>query len=134
MVVPLLFPFQKALSFPFKKAEAGPPRIACEASAERARNTRRPSFRKKKKNTQSQIKNTNKKQNNKNPSWSMLYGEGNLSRLLFLCFGVWLYAADSTLIATLIPIIVEDIGGITFLVGLIHYFNSVQLLLAQLQD
>ncbi len=53
--------------------------------------------------------------NNKNPSWSMLYGEGNIFRLLFLCFGVWLYAADSTLIATLIPIVVEDIGGIPLL-------------------
>ena len=54
-------------------------------------------------------------QNNKNPSWSMLYGEGNIFRLFFLCFGVWLYAADSTLIATLIPIVVEDIGGLPFL-------------------
>ncbi len=27
--------------------------------------------------------------------WSALTKEGHLSRLLLLCFGVWLYAADS---------------------------------------
>ena len=47
--------------------------------------------------------------------WSALTQEGHLSRLLLLCFGVWLYAADSTLVATVMPVAVEDIGGIPFL-------------------
>ena len=47
--------------------------------------------------------------------WSALTKEGHLSRLLLLCFGVWLYAADSTLVATVMPVAVEDIGGIPFL-------------------
>ena len=47
--------------------------------------------------------------------WSALTKEGYLSRLLLLCFGVWLYAADSTLVATVMPVAVEDIGGIPFL-------------------
>ena len=47
--------------------------------------------------------------------WSTLTHEGHLSRLLLLCFGVWLYAADATLVATVMPVAVEDIGGIPFL-------------------
>ncbi len=47
--------------------------------------------------------------------WSTLIQEGHLSRLLLLCFGVWLYAADATLVATVMPVAVEDIGGIPFL-------------------
>ena len=38
-----------------------------------------------------------------------------LSRLLVLSFGVWLYAADSTLVATVMPVAVEDIGGLLYL-------------------
>ena len=47
--------------------------------------------------------------------WSILIQEGHLSRILVLCFGVWLYAADSTLVATVMPVAVEDIGGIPYL-------------------
>ena len=47
--------------------------------------------------------------------WSTLTQEGHLSRVLLLCFGVWLYAADSTLVATVMPVAVEDIGGIPYL-------------------
>ena len=39
----------------------------------------------------------------------------NLPRLLVMSFGVWLYAADSTLVATLMPVAVEDIGGLPYL-------------------
>ena len=42
--------------------------------------------------------------------WSELAREGHLPRLLVLCFGIWLYAADSTLVATLMPAAVEEIG------------------------
>ncbi|MBT5795141.1 MAG: MFS transporter, partial [Deltaproteobacteria bacterium] len=47
--------------------------------------------------------------------WSTLTKEGHLSRVLLLCFGVWLYAADSTLVATVMPVAVEDIGGLPYL-------------------
>ncbi len=47
--------------------------------------------------------------------WATLTQEGHLSRILLLCFGVWLYAADSTLVATVMPVAVEDIGGIPYL-------------------
>ena len=47
--------------------------------------------------------------------WTTLTQEGHLSRILLLCFGVWLYAADSTLVATVMPVAVEDIGGIPYL-------------------
>ncbi|MGB0848897.1 MAG: hypothetical protein ACPGSM_19340 [Thiolinea sp.] len=32
--------------------------------------------------------------------------------VVLICLAVWLHAADATLIATLIPVITEDIGGI----------------------
>ena len=32
-----------------------------------------------------------------------------------ICLAVWLHAADSTLIATLIPVITQDIGGINLI-------------------
>jgi len=47
--------------------------------------------------------------------WSTLTQEGHLPRLLLLCFGVWLYAADATLVATVMPVAVEDIGGLPYL-------------------
>ena len=47
--------------------------------------------------------------------WSKLTQDGHLSRVLMLCFGVWLYAADSTLVATVMPVAVEDIGGLPYL-------------------
>ena len=47
--------------------------------------------------------------------WSRLIQEGHLSRILVLCFGVWLYAADSTLVATVMPVAVEDIGGLPYM-------------------
>jgi len=47
--------------------------------------------------------------------WAALTQEGHLPRLLLLCFGVWLYAADSTLVATIMPVAVDDIGGLPYL-------------------
>ena len=43
--------------------------------------------------------------------WSTLTKEGDLSRVLLLCFGVWLYAADSTMVSTVMPVAVDDISG-----------------------
>ena len=46
---------------------------------------------------------------------STLTESDNLYRLLVMSFGVWLYAADSTLVATVMPVAVEDIGGLPYL-------------------
>ena len=46
--------------------------------------------------------------------WRELRGEKNLARLLLVCFGVWLHAADGLLVATMMPRIVADIGGARF--------------------
>ena len=46
---------------------------------------------------------------------SVLIEAENLPRLLVMSFGVWLYAADSTLVATVMPVAVEDIGGLPYL-------------------
>jgi MFS family permease len=44
-------------------------------------------------------------------SWRELWTEGHLTRFSILCLGVWLHAADSLLVATLLPSAVEEIGG-----------------------
>ena len=46
--------------------------------------------------------------------WKDLLAGGHLPRFLILCFGVWLHAADSTLVATVLPSAVDDIGGVAY--------------------
>lgn len=43
--------------------------------------------------------------------WRDLLEGGNLPRFLVLCFGVWMHAADTLLVATVMPSAVRDIGG-----------------------
>lgn len=43
--------------------------------------------------------------------WQELRGEKNLSRLILVCFGVWLHAGEFLLVTTMIPNIIGDIGG-----------------------
>ena len=47
-------------------------------------------------------------------SWKDLLAGGHLPRFLVLCFGVWLHAADSTLVATVLPSAVDEIGGVAY--------------------
>ncbi len=47
--------------------------------------------------------------------WSELFRRGHLALLAVLCLGVWLHAADSLLVATLMPSAVRDIGGLPYL-------------------
>lgn len=47
-------------------------------------------------------------------SWQELLTGGNFPRLFLVCFGVWLHAADSLLVATMMPAIVANIGGVRF--------------------
>jgi predicted MFS family arabinose efflux permease len=43
--------------------------------------------------------------------WRQLLGGGHVGRLLIICTGVWLHAADGLLVATMMPRIIADIGG-----------------------
>ena len=47
-------------------------------------------------------------------SWRELYVDGHVARFTILCLGVWLHAADSMLVATLLPSAVDEIGGARF--------------------
>ena len=44
-------------------------------------------------------------------SWREVFAAGLGPRLALLCFGIWLHATDGTLVATLLPVAVDDIGG-----------------------
>ena len=49
---------------------------------------------------------------NSQVSWREVFAAGLGSRLALLCFGIWLHAADGTLVATLLPVAVDEIGGV----------------------
>ncbi len=57
------------------------------------------------------------------PGWSALLAGGNAGRLLLVCFGVWLHAADSLMVATMMPAIVADIGGAHFVAWTIALYQ-----------
>ncbi len=48
---------------------------------------------------------------NQEAGWRVLASGGNATKLAVVSLGVWLHAADSLLVATMIPAIVADIGG-----------------------
>ena len=52
---------------------------------------------------------------NADSSWKELLGLRYVGVLTVLCFGVWLHAADSLLVATLMPSAVREIGGVAYL-------------------
>ncbi len=47
--------------------------------------------------------------------WRELLRGGNLPRFVVLCLGVWLHAADTLMVATLMPSAVVEIGGAPWL-------------------
>jgi len=47
--------------------------------------------------------------------WRDLLVGGNLPRFCLLCLGIWLHAADTLLVATLMPSAVAEIGGVAYL-------------------
>ena len=47
-------------------------------------------------------------------TWADLWRSGLFGRFVLLCLGVWLHAADSLVTATIVPAIIEDIGGIAY--------------------
>src|SRR5687767_1232034 len=44
-------------------------------------------------------------------SWREFMGSSHASSLALVCLAVWLHAADSLIVATMLPAIVADIGG-----------------------
>lgn len=46
--------------------------------------------------------------------WREFLGAGHTAPLLLVCLGVWLHAADSLVVATMLPAIVADIGGAAY--------------------
>ncbi len=55
--------------------------------------------------------------------WSALLASGNVGRLFLVCFGVWLHAADSLMVATMMPAIVAGIGGTHFVAWTIALYE-----------
>lgn len=47
--------------------------------------------------------------------WRELREGGNFTRLVVVCFGVWLHAADGLMVVTMMPAIISDIGGARFI-------------------
>ncbi|MBC8038790.1 MAG: MFS transporter, partial [Rhizobiales bacterium] len=50
----------------------------------------------------------------KRGAWRDMWASGLLGRFVLLCAGIWLHAADSLVTATLVPAIVDEIGGIAY--------------------
>jgi MFS family permease len=48
------------------------------------------------------------------PAWRELARSGRLPQFVLLCLGVWLHAADTLVTATIMPAVVEDIGGVAY--------------------
>ncbi len=55
--------------------------------------------------------------------WRDLLVGGNLPRFLVLGFGVWLHAADTLLVATVMPSAVGEIGGVAYLAWTISLYQ-----------
>ena len=47
--------------------------------------------------------------------WADLFESGRFLKLVLLCLGVWLHAADALLAATTMPSAVEEIGGVAYI-------------------
>ncbi|HEX3498221.1 MAG TPA: MFS transporter, partial [Stellaceae bacterium] len=47
-------------------------------------------------------------------AWRELGASGRLPQFILLCLGVWLHAADTLVTATIMPPVVEDIGGVAY--------------------
>ncbi len=48
-------------------------------------------------------------------AWQELRQSGLLGRFVLICLGVWLYAADTLVTATILPKVISDIGGVDYL-------------------
>lgn len=48
-------------------------------------------------------------------SWKAILSNRHFPAFILLCFGIWLHAADTMLTATVVPVLVADIGGAEFI-------------------
>lgn len=56
-------------------------------------------------------------------TWRELRTSGLFGRFLLLCGGVWLHAADSLVMATVVPAVVDDIGGVAYVAWTISLYQ-----------
>lgn len=56
-------------------------------------------------------------------AWQELRASGLFGRFLLLCGGVWLHAADSLVMATIVPAVVDDIGGVAYVAWTISLYQ-----------
>ena len=47
-------------------------------------------------------------------SWRELWASGLFGRFVLLCLGIWLHAADTLVMATIVPAVIDDVGGISY--------------------
>jgi len=55
--------------------------------------------------------------------WRELWDTGLLGRFVLLCIGVWLHAADTLVMASTVPAVVDDIGGIAYVAWTISLYQ-----------
>jgi MFS family permease len=48
------------------------------------------------------------------PRWSAILRGGRAGTLVVLCLGIWLHAADSVMVATVLPSMIAEIGGLAW--------------------
>ncbi len=56
-------------------------------------------------------------------AWRTMWASGLLGRFVLLCTGVWLHAADSLVTATIVPAVVDDIGGVAYVAWLVSFYE-----------
>jgi MFS family permease len=55
--------------------------------------------------------------------WRELWDTGLLGRFVLLCIGVWLHAADTLVMASTVPAVVDDIGGVAYVAWTISLYQ-----------
>ncbi len=56
-------------------------------------------------------------------TWRDLWVSGLVGRFVLLCLGVWLHAADTLVMATTLPAVVGDIGGVAYVAWTISFYE-----------
>jgi MFS family permease len=55
--------------------------------------------------------------------WKEFLGSGFTASLVLICLSVWLHAADSLIVATMLPSIIQDIGGAAFVAWTVSLYE-----------
>ena len=56
-------------------------------------------------------------------AWRELSDTGLLGRFVLLCIGVWLHAADTLVMATIVPAVVDGVGGVAYVGWTISFYQ-----------